>query len=98
MGAGSGFIIDPTGVIVTNNHVVGHADKIVVSLIDGTELPAVVLGTDELRDGRRGAHHEIGSLHPESVFDAGGITESFVDRVSDDLRNARIYWSRRVMI
>ncbi len=50
MGAGSGFIIDPSGVIVTNNHVVGHADKIVVSLIDGTELPAVVLGTDELTD------------------------------------------------
>ena len=29
-GAGSGFIIDPSGIIVTNNHVVGHADKIVV--------------------------------------------------------------------
>ena len=40
MGAGSGFIIDPSGIIVTNNHVVGHADKIVVSLTDGTELPA----------------------------------------------------------
>ncbi len=50
MGAGSGFIIDPAGVIVTNNHVVGHADKIVVSLSDGTELPAIVLGTDELTD------------------------------------------------
>ena len=36
MGAGSGFIIDPSGLIVTNNHVVGHADKIVVSLTDGT--------------------------------------------------------------
>ena len=36
MGAGSGFIIDPSGLIVTNNHVVGHADKIVVALTDGT--------------------------------------------------------------
>jgi serine protease Do len=50
MGAGSGFIIDPSGVIVTNNHVVGHADKIVVSLTDGTELPARLLGSDDLTD------------------------------------------------
>ncbi|MBV9653126.1 MAG: trypsin-like peptidase domain-containing protein [Acetobacteraceae bacterium] len=50
MGAGSGFIIDPSGIIVTNNHVVGHAEKIVVSLSDGTELPARVIGVDELTD------------------------------------------------
>ena len=50
MGAGSGFIIDPSGLIVTNNHVVGHADKIAVSLTDGTRLPARVIGTDELTD------------------------------------------------
>jgi serine protease Do len=49
-GAGSGFIIDPTGVIVSNNHVVGGADKIVVSLSDGTQLPATLIGTDELTD------------------------------------------------
>jgi serine protease Do len=50
MGAGSGFVIDPSGLIVTNNHVVGHADKIVVLLTDGTRLPARVIGTDELTD------------------------------------------------
>jgi serine protease Do len=50
MGAGSGFIIDPSGVIVTNNHVITHADKIVVSLVDGRQLPAHVLGSDELTD------------------------------------------------
>ena len=50
MGAGSGFLIDPAGYIVTNNHVVGHADKIVVSLSNGTELTAHVIGTDELTD------------------------------------------------
>ena len=49
-GAGSGFVIDPSGIIVTNNHVVGHADRIIVSLSNGTELPAKVLGTDELTD------------------------------------------------
>jgi serine protease Do len=50
LGAGSGFVIDPSGLIVTNNHVVGHADKIVVGLTDGTRLPARVIGTDELTD------------------------------------------------
>ena len=50
MGAGSGFIIDPSGLIVTNNHVVGHADKIVVSLTDGTQLPAKLIGADDLTD------------------------------------------------
>ncbi len=50
MGAGSGFIVDASGVIVTNNHVVGHADKIVVSLSDGRQLPAKVIGHDDLTD------------------------------------------------
>jgi len=50
MGAGSGFIIDPNGIIVTNNHVVGHAEKIVVSLTDGRQLPAKVIGHDTLTD------------------------------------------------
>ncbi|WP_428374779.1 S1C family serine protease [Lichenicoccus sp.] len=50
LGAGSGFVIDPAGIIVTNNHVVGSANKITVSFSDGTELPARLLGTDELTD------------------------------------------------
>ena len=49
-GAGSGFIVEASGLIVTNNHVVGHADRIVVSLTDGRQLSARVLGSDELTD------------------------------------------------
>ncbi len=49
-GAGSGFIIDPSGLIVTNNHVVGNADKIVVGLSDGRSFPARLVGSDELTD------------------------------------------------
>ena len=49
-GAGSGFIIDPSGLIVTNNHVIAHASTIIVSLADGTRLPARVLGADPFTD------------------------------------------------
>ena len=58
MGAGSGFIIDPSGLIVTNNHVVDHADKIVVCLTDGTRLPAD--GHRHRRTDRRGADQGAG--------------------------------------
>ena len=49
-GQGSGFVVDPTGFIVTNNHVVGTATRVTVALQDGTELAARVVGTDELTD------------------------------------------------
>src|SRR6202789_1058513 len=43
---GSGFIIDPTGIVITNNHVVGDANDIVVILTDGRKLKAKVIGKD----------------------------------------------------
>src|ERR1700756_2106677 len=45
---GSGFIIDPSGLIVTNNHVIADAEQIAVTLWDDTTLPAEVVGRDAL--------------------------------------------------
>ena len=44
-GAGSGFIIDKDGLIVTNNHVVQGSSRLTVTLSDGQELPAEIVGT-----------------------------------------------------
>jgi len=49
-GAGSGWIIDEDGLIVTNNHVVAGAKTITVTLADGRTFPAGVVGTDALAD------------------------------------------------
>jgi serine protease Do len=43
---GSGFIIDSSGIVVTNNHVIADADEITVILNDGTRLKATLLGKD----------------------------------------------------
>jgi serine protease Do len=47
---GSGFIVDPDGYIVTNNHVVDGATKITVTLTDGSTYPATVKGRDAKTD------------------------------------------------
>lgn len=47
---GSGFVIDASGLIITNNHVIDGADEVVVILDDGTELKATVEGSDKRTD------------------------------------------------
>jgi serine protease Do len=49
-GAGSGWIVDDVGYIVTNNHVVEGANSITVTLDDGRTFPAEIVGTDFLTD------------------------------------------------
>lgn len=49
-GAGSGFIIDATGLVVTNNHVIGNSTRVLVALQNGREYQARVVGADELTD------------------------------------------------
>jgi serine protease Do len=47
---GSGFIIDPAGFIVTNNHVIDNSDQVTITLYDGTSLPAKIVGRDTKTD------------------------------------------------
>jgi len=47
---GSGFIIDETGYVITNNHVIDNAEKIMVILYDDTSFEATVVGKDPKTD------------------------------------------------
>lgn len=47
---GSGFVIDASGIIVTNNHVIDGADEIVANFADGTKLKAELIGRDQKTD------------------------------------------------
>lgn len=50
MSQGSGFFISADGYIVTNNHVVENAKEVVVTTVDGKDIPATVVGTDKRTD------------------------------------------------
>jgi serine protease Do len=47
---GSGFIVDTSGIVVTNNHVIADADEINVILNDGTKIKAELVGVDKKTD------------------------------------------------
>ena len=47
---GSGFVIDPSGIVVTNNHVIDGADEITVNFDDGSKVKAKLIGRDEKTD------------------------------------------------
>jgi serine protease Do len=47
---GSGFIIDTSGIVVTNNHVIADADEINVIMNDGTKIKAEIVGVDKKTD------------------------------------------------
>lgn len=47
---GSGFIVDTSGIVVTNNHVIADADEINVIMNDGTKIKAEIVGVDKKTD------------------------------------------------
>jgi serine protease Do len=47
---GSGFIVDTSGIVVTNNHVIADADEINIILNDGTKIKADIVGVDKKTD------------------------------------------------
>ncbi|HEY8460405.1 MAG TPA: trypsin-like peptidase domain-containing protein, partial [Blastocatellia bacterium] len=49
-GAGAGFIVDPEGLVVTNQHVIANADRIRVKLHDGRTQAATLVGVDNATD------------------------------------------------
>ncbi|MBZ0263474.1 trypsin-like peptidase domain-containing protein [bacterium] len=70
--SGSGVIIDKEGYILTNNHVVEDATKIVVKLADGEEQNAELIGTDPETDL---ALIKIDKVHPDHVASLGDSDE-----------------------
>jgi serine protease Do len=74
---GSGFIIDPTGIVVTNNHVVDGADEITVTLNDGREYQAIMKGRDtetdlavlQMQNARNMPHVRFGDSNKARVGD-----------------------------
>jgi serine protease Do len=47
---GSGFIVDASGIVVTNNHVIADSDEINVIMNDGTKIKAEIVGVDKKTD------------------------------------------------
>lgn len=73
-GTGSGFIIDRSGYIVTNNHVIEGADTIVVTLSDKKEQKATLIGRDPKTDLALLKIEYPGDLTPLPMSDSGALS------------------------
>lgn len=69
---GSGFIFEPSGYILTNNHVVQGATDITVTLVDGMVYPAIVAGVDPASDL---AVLKINTGHPMKFLQFGNSAQ-----------------------
>lgn len=74
---GSGFVIDPRGVVVTNNHVIEDADEVEVTFPDGRTFPAEIVGRDPATD------LAVLRIEARETFQAVPWGDSDVARVGD---------------
>ena len=70
VGQGSGFVIDSSGLIVTNNHVVEDAQTLEVTFSNGDQYPAQIVGTDP------GADLAVIKINPDSPLTAVSLGDS----------------------
>jgi serine protease Do len=66
---GSGFVVDASGVVLTNEHVVRNADQVTVTLSDGRQVPAKVLGASAVYD-LAVLKVDAGNLKPATLGDS----------------------------
>ena len=74
---GSGFIVDPAGLIVTNHHVIANSQQITVTLSDNTVLQAQVIGRDAITD------LALLKVEPKNPLPAASWGDSSKTRVGD---------------
>jgi S1-C subfamily serine protease len=73
-GVGSGFVFDKKGHIITNEHVVKNADKVVVTFLDGRSYNAEIIGTDEYTDlAVIKVNADLALLHPLLIGDSSNL-------------------------
>ena len=74
---GSGFVIDSSGIVITNNHVIADANEVFVVFTDGSKLKAEVLGKDAKVDVA------VLKVKPEKPLTAVKFADSDKSRVGD---------------
>lgn len=74
---GSGFVIDPAGYIVTNNHVIEGADDIEINFANGSKLKAKLIGTDTKTD------LSVLKVEPKTPLKAVKFGDSSTMRIGD---------------
>ena len=73
-GVGSGFVFDKQGHIITNEHVIDDAQKVVITFLDGRSYNAEIIGTDEFTDlAVIKVNADLALLHPLIIGDSSNL-------------------------